>query len=153
MRLGTSWRDVTILNISSRGLLLQSVSPPQRGTYAEVRRGNHVLVARVIWVNGQRFGLRTQDRLDIEGLINELDCSATEFRKVPATLAPVDRRSARRDPHGLAERHERGRHASRLAQFVCVTTFGALIATAASAAIGEALARPLTILSGTLGSK
>lgn len=150
MRQGASWHDVTILNVSLRGLLLQTGSPPGRGNYVEVRRGHHVIVARVIWVKDQRFGVRTQDRVSIEELIREPDRSAAEFRKVQEVARPVDRRTTHRNRHCPDERHERGRHVSRVAQFVCLTTFGALMATAASAAIGKALAHPLSILSDAL---
>lgn len=52
MRTGVSWHDVCILNLSAHGVGLQAAEPPARGTYVEIRRGPHVIVARVAWSKG-----------------------------------------------------------------------------------------------------
>jgi len=61
LRCGIQWRDAVIVNVSSRGVGLSAGSPPDPGSYVEIRRGAYLIVARVIWVNGVRFGVRTQD--------------------------------------------------------------------------------------------
>lgn len=39
MRVGPSWSDALILNLSSKGLMVRSDRPPSRGSYLEIRRG------------------------------------------------------------------------------------------------------------------
>lgn len=143
MRLGATWLDVNILNISSRGLLMQASSPPERGTYVEVHRGRHAIVARVIWSKHQRFGVRTQDRLSIEDILKEPALSAVAPRKTSEAEPLVERRASRRKQLAPKDAHERSRLMSRATEFVSIATFGALVATVAFAAVGEALARPL----------
>ncbi len=66
MRVGASWSDTAILDLSSKGLLLHSPNAPPRGSYVEVRRGQHVIIARVVWTCGGHVGLRSQDNVLIE---------------------------------------------------------------------------------------
>jgi len=73
MRVGSAWNDVSIVDISSRGLALHAADPPPRGSYLEVRRGRHVIVARVVWAQQQKLGLRRQDPLAIDAIISEPD--------------------------------------------------------------------------------
>ena len=61
MQCGARWQDVAILNYSAHGLGLTCEDPPPRGTFIEVRRGPFVIIARVAWTKGHRFGVRTQD--------------------------------------------------------------------------------------------
>jgi hypothetical protein len=51
------------------GLHLQVSSPPEPGTYIELRRGSHVIVARVIWSREQECGARAQDLLHLDEII------------------------------------------------------------------------------------
>lgn len=143
IRLGASWQDVSILNISSRGLLLHAASPPERGIYVEVCRGLHTIVARVAWSKGQRFGVRTQDRLSIDDLLEEPTPGAVKFRKTAEADPFVERRSRRRQlsPDDV---HERNRLVSRVLEFVCFGIFAAFAGTIAFSAVGEGFARPLS---------
>lgn len=38
IRVGASWHDVCILNLSRRGVGIQSADPAGSGTYVEIRR-------------------------------------------------------------------------------------------------------------------
>jgi len=150
MRQGASWRYVNILNISSRGLLIHSAAPPERRAYVEVCRGRHVVVARVIWSNQQRFGVSTQDRLDVDEFIRQPDRPGVQTRSADGAASLVERRSAPRYLPQLNDRHERARRAAKASEFASIATFGALLAVIALAAIGEALAEPLSELSAAL---
>jgi len=69
MRDADGWRAVTICNVSSRGLMAKCSTRPAKGAYIELRhRGVHI-VGRVAWVQGSRFGVRTQDKIDIDALL------------------------------------------------------------------------------------
>jgi hypothetical protein len=109
MRSGASWHDVCILNLSKRGLGIRAAEPPQRGTYAEIRRGSQVVVVRVMWAKGHRAGLHSQDAIALHALVREdlvNDCG---------TLA-VERRRA---PRSTQEQHESSRLFARIAEFAC----------------------------------
>lgn len=64
------WQDVHICNVSSRGMMLRSASPPQRGTYVEIRHNQVCVVGRVVWAKGSAFGINSQDKIDIQGLLS-----------------------------------------------------------------------------------
>lgn len=152
MRLGCAWGDVYLLNISSRGLLIQAPEAPSRGTYIEVRRGRHAIAARVAWSEDQRFGVQTQERLKIDEIINEPDLSGAYAGKAPGAVADVERRSAMRDqsPAELGRRGDRNRWAARAGQAACVAIFGASAAFVAAHSAYEALSRPLAHVSKAL---
>ena len=69
MRLGRNWSDVVIRDLSSRGMLLTAETPPPPGTYLEICGPATTLVARTIWVGDRCFGVRTQDRIEVESLL------------------------------------------------------------------------------------
>ena len=69
LRLGAQWTDAFILNVSSRGLLIQSTEAVERGMYVEVRRDNQVIIGRIVWRSGSRAGLRSQDRVPLEAIV------------------------------------------------------------------------------------
>jgi hypothetical protein len=138
MRNGAGWHDVTICNVSSRGLMAKTPSPPQRGDFIEVRRNHVCIVGQVRWVYGTEFGLRTQDRIDIRNL-----CSPTAAK--PAETAEAERRTAPRqtEPSSPEATAERSRMFARLFDHAiivgCVVVVGVLL----SQTIGSILATPL----------
>ena len=146
---GNAWCDASILNISSRGLLLRTTNPPLGGAYVDVRRGNHVIVGRVIWANAHQFGVRTQDKLAIDSLVgnNSPNSLSVNDREEP----PVER-WARSRPERLEWRHAQSRERGRALQFACIAGFGFILATCAYEAVRETLSRPLTEVSMHLGA-
>lgn len=143
MRLGCRWDDACILNISPHGLLIHAREPLARGTYVELRRGPYVIVARVVWGEGGRAGLRAQDRMPVEQIVT---LGAAPAQPVPANAARlVERRSRPRS-------HERSRQLGRAMEFACFALIGLLASTAALAFVAEALARPLAQVRAALGS-
>jgi hypothetical protein len=149
MRVSATWNDVCILNISARGMSLQAAAPPPRGTYLEVRRGAHEILARVVWVNHHRFGVRTQESLDVDAVINQPDRSAAPALAIAAGVVP-DRRRA---PRSLAERHECSRMLSRAMEFAVIGIFAASAAVAAFGTVSGALERPLAQVSAAIAPK
>jgi len=65
LRSCSGWTDACILNISSRGLLVHSARTGPAGSIVEVWRGDHVIVARVVWHDGARAGLEAEDKLPV----------------------------------------------------------------------------------------
>ena len=148
MRVGAAWSDACILDMSTRGLMIQATDPPPGGSYLELRRGRHVIVARVVWSRDRRAGLRSQDPLPTEAIIAEPDQSAG-----PPIVAGVERRAeplARVKP---APRHEHSRWRSRALEFASIVFLGGVFATFAYGAVASALERPMTAVEGALGEK
>lgn len=149
MRDGSCWSDANILNISSRGLLLHSTKPPSRGAYIEVRRGSYVIVARVVWTDANRFGVRAQDQLSFDSLVADKPQA-----KKPANDAGelVERRASPRSD-GLEWRHTQWRDRSKSMQFVWLLGLGVILSGVAYQAVEETLTQPMAILSGHLQPK
>ena len=147
MRVGASWNDVCILNISPRGLSMQASAPPPPGTYLEVRRGEHEIMACVVWVNHHRFGVRTQDVLAIEYIINQPDRSEA----APSPDEPIPER--RQAPRSAAERHESSRLLSRAMEFAVMGVFAASAAVVTFSTVAEVLQRPLADTSAALARR
>lgn len=69
LRDGISWSDAFILDISSRGLMIRTGRSIARGGEVELRRGDHAILARVVWWSGGRAGLQAHERVPIEQIL------------------------------------------------------------------------------------
>ena len=145
MRTAASWNDVCILNLSIHGLGIQSAEPPARGTYVEICRGSHVIIARVVWTKGHRAGLRSQDPLFIQAIVNE--ALAPPQRLPVAAGRPVERRRA---PRTAAQRFEQSRVAGRAMEFAGLAIVAVAVAMAAFGTVEQALAAPLSQIRASL---
>jgi hypothetical protein len=143
LRAGAGWDDACILNLSSRGLMVQAQANLSRGRYVELRRGPHVIVARVVWRDGNRAGLQAQDRLPVEQIVTLQQSPALQ---VSAGTRAVERRSAPRS-------HERSREQSRLVEFVAIAVLGASLSGAAYGLVADALAKPMLAVRTALDSR
>ena len=148
MRLDGVWSDVCIRNISSRGMLLQAAAAPPRGTYVEIFRGRHSVVAQVRWCKDRRFGIHTRERMDVDAIINEP-------RGEPRRKADsgTERRSASRLPDTLtstaatlAARADRSRRLSATFQFCTMVGFSLVAAVMILTIVGEIVSRPFAII-------
>ena len=145
MCVGATWGDAAVLNISSRGLLLSAGSPsPPRGSYLEVRRGPHIVVGRVIWSDGQCFGVKAQDPIAVDAFVSNRQPQGGPAEADPA--GPVERRAVRRPE----QRHERSRQLGRAMQFACLAILGATAAFVAFGSVGRVFAKPLASVEAIL---
>ena len=144
LRLGAKWSDACILNVSARGLLIHTREAAERGSYVELRRGDQVIVGRVMWRSGSRVGLRAQDRVPVEAIVTSK--GPVELRLCAAEGAPVERR---RTPRPRTESRLRG----RAMEFISVAVIGAGLSIAVVSMMAEALARPLSQVAGALGGQ
>jgi hypothetical protein len=78
-------------------MMIETATPPERGTYIEICRGSLTVIGRVAWSHGKRFGLRAQDKIDVDALL---------------TQAPQASKAAGR----LHDKHERRKDLSRLGE-------------------------------------
>jgi len=102
LRLGSQWTDICILNVSSRGLMIQSGQPARQGTIVEVRRERHIITGRVMWRDGGKIGLQCEDRVPVDDMLSL--GAAKSLRLVAADGDLIERRQVPR----------RGRPESRL---------------------------------------
>ncbi len=153
MRVGSAWTDVVIHNVSSRGLMGGSDTPPAPGSYIEVRRGTIVIVGRVMWGKGRFFGVRTQDRISVKALIDEPRLAS---RPQPAKEdSKGDRRAENRLAHEarMARSVERSRAFSSMFQYVgIVLTIIAAVGLGGSILYG-ALTEKVTTVTQALQGK
>lgn len=133
MRGAASWHDARILNLSSRGLLLHTDRPPERGSYLEVRRGPHVIVARVVWTRAKRVGLKAQDVIPIDAIVREQPapqrCDGT----------PVERRHSPRTPRPTTDARLRGSWMQALGLFMATISAAAFALLIVDQALGSAV--------------
>jgi hypothetical protein len=139
MRAGDAWSDACILNLSARGMLVRAAEAPQRGAYLELRRGPHVIVARVVWSRSDRFGVQTQDCISADGLI--LDSDGTPPAK------PGERRAAPRSPE---QRQEASRRRARSMEFGTFALLGLIGTLLVGGAVAKALGNPLAAVGAAL---
>ncbi len=145
MRVGSAWRDACILDLSSRGLMIQSSDPLPGGSYLELRRGRHIIVARVMWSRDRRCGLLSQDPLPTDAIISEPDHSTGPLPTPPAERRRPRERSAR------PVNAEQSQWWGRSFQFVAVVIAGAGFATLGYGAVANALTAPMAAVEQALG--
>lgn len=142
MRVGQRWLNACILNISSRGLLVQA-NGIETGSTIELRRGEHVIVARVVWREGGKAGLRSEERLSVDD-ISTVDRPGS----LQLTAPPGASAERRREPR---PRRDESRARGRLLEFVGTTAIGICLSAAVLMMIGQAAAKPLAMVKSALG--
>ena len=140
LRSEAGWSDVTIGNVSSRGMMLRCVAPPPQRAYIEVRHQGVCIVGQIVWISGARCGVRTQDLVDVAGLLSQAGRRAPQ----PAN----DRRAGARpiEPPRLRspeERAEASRRLARMFDFAVVAVAAAGIGTLAATLAFDAFSAPL----------
>ena len=144
MRCGDEWTDITILNISSRGLMARATDVPAARSYVEIRRGpSTTIVGKVVWHDSRHFGIRTQDRIGIEMLSD--GCSAT--RPDPAVERRARPRSSRTDP---SDAFARSRQKAALFQFAILALAGIAGAIVIGGTVMNVLGRPFAAIAQQL---
>jgi hypothetical protein len=140
LRSDDGWRDVTIGNVSSRGLMLRGSTLPQRGTFIEVRHQDLCIVGRVVWSQGLRAGVRTQEFVDVPMLIGS---PTARIRKAGLEKRRVNRTQTRAPPPQSADRAEASRRFARIFEWSAIAAGGVLLAIGAAGAAFSALEAPM----------
>jgi hypothetical protein len=151
MRSGAAWMDVLIKNMSHRGLMAECGDPPTRGTYVEIRRGRQIVVGLIVWSRNGQFGLRTQDRIDMQAIVSEP--RLTRRPDAPAGNGNDRRLDARRSATPPAVRAERNRMIGKAAQFGLMVVVGSGAAIFAAAQVYSVLSSPLRAASAAMGGE
>lgn len=134
MRASVCWADVSICNVSTRGMMLKADPPPPRGTYIEIARGPLRITARVVWADGLRCGLQTRENIDLAALTKgrKSQTRAEDVAELPT--------ASRRRPQIDAEAK---RNQARLAEFAAMLLFAGAIIGAFAVPAYEQLADTL----------
>ena len=136
------WCDTCILNISSHGLMIHMGSGAPCAEAVEVRRGEHVIRARVVWRDGSRAGLQADDRLPVEEIMLLSQAPALQLT---AGSGPLERpRQPRCD-------QERSRLQGGLIEFGGIAIIAGTFAVAIFSIVQQALARPMALVEAALG--
>lgn len=141
MRLGGAWSDACILNISSRGLMIQSGRGLAQGNLVELRRGDHVIIGRVVWQEGARAGLQSEDRLPVDEIL-----TLSQAPSLQLTAVNGKRVERRKRP-----RHEDSRLRGRAIEFAGVAVVAACLGAGLFAMVEQTFARPIAIVESALG--
>lgn len=142
MKSAAGWNDACILNVSSRGLLLQAADPPGTGSYLEIRRGALVIVARVVWIKHHRFGVKSQDPLPVDAIVANVAAPvAGEGVRVGER-----RQAARRDLPAAV----RSRHQGRAIEFGFVIALAVAATGFAAGEVHAILSKPVEAVAAAL---
>ena len=135
MKVDSTWSDVTILNVSDRGLMLSASADVEPRSYVEIRKGSGLaIVGRVVWRRGRRIGIRAQDKVDVDTITH-----ATGSPYQPRTLADERRSAARRTGADAAGRADRSREQSAVMQYGVLVTAIVIAACLAVATVHDTL--------------
>ncbi len=135
LRKGSQWDETCILNMSSRGLMIHSPWGAPEGSFVELRRGGHSIIAQVMWCEGPRVGLRSEERLPVEEIMSLGQSHALQL--VAVTREPRERR--KRSNAG----HPDARLCGRAFEFVGVVTIAIMLAIGVWTMMQQALTGPL----------
>lgn len=130
--------DVTIRNVSRRGLMASCDSPPGRGHYIVLRHGGKIIVGRVVWSNDDAFGVRTQDDIDIESLAGRM--APADLRTTP----PVVFRASKSRRLDFGEACEISRRVASGINFLILGIAACATAALVAIEIREVFANPLS---------
>lgn len=104
----------------------------------ELRRGDHVIIARVMWRDGARAGLKAEDRVPVEEII--------VLGRSPAYRLTAAAGERRRQPRS----EDRSRLRGRAIEFASVVVIGVSLAGAGLVMIEQAFTRPLALVATAL---
>jgi len=142
LRVDSSWCDACILNISSRGLMIQVARGLPSTTDVELRRADHVIRARIVWRQGSRVGLQSDERLPVDEI---LSLSQAPSLQLTASGAFVERR---KQPRRI---YEQSRMRARLFEFAGIAVIAGSFAIGVFVMVEQAFARPMAMIEAALG--
>lgn len=150
MRTGAGWGDVVIHNMSSRGLLAAADQPCRPGTVIEIRRVHHIVIGRVVWSSDKYFGVRTQDRIDVDAILDAKPPAHRPGSAPGEQHADAERRAFARkiSQASLADRTERNRVLASAFQFFVIGAAAVVASLLIAQQVRDLLSRPL----GTIGA-
>ena len=142
MRAGGPRTDVCVRDISSRGMMIQTGAPPERGTFVDLDCGGHQIVGLVVWRRDRRFGIQTQDRINVHALAS----------RVPAEVVAAPREATTQGPRAaLRASGGSGRTLAGRMEFAVMALFAAALVATLGVTAFQTLSRPFDAISAMLG--
>ena len=141
VRTVAGWSDACILNVSNRGLLIHSSGAGETGATIELRHRDCSIVARVMWRDGARAGLRAEDLVPVEEIM--VLGHAHNLTLTPPEPSTEERRKT--------PRHEESRGRARAIEFAGTLVIAVVLAAGMLAMVESALARPFASINAVLG--
>ena len=144
LRASSGWSDACILDVSSRGLLINATTAgaAATGSIIELWHGEHLIVGEVVWRKGTRAGLRTDQRVPVEEIM--AIGNAPAFQLTARDWPRADRRQRPRS-------HDESRLRSRAIEFAGVAAIAVSLAIALLSMVDAAFAKPLAMVQTALG--
>lgn len=102
MKDGGRESDVVIGNVSTRGLMAKCARPPANGARVEIAYKAVRITGRVIWSKHRRFGLQSDEPIDVAGLFPIAASGATP--QAPRRFTPPQGQPAPRPRQPMIKR-------------------------------------------------
>lgn len=142
MRTSAGWSDANILNVSSRGLMINATAASALGGKVEIWHGDHLIVAEVVWRKGSRAGLRCEDRVPVEDIL-----AVTAGASLQLTAAKWPQVERRKRPRSEDADRLRG----RAFEFAGVVLIAVALGFCTLTFMQQAFAAPMHAVSVALG--
>lgn len=143
LRENFDWQDISIRDLSKRGLMAEAENPPGRGQYIEIRRYDQILIGRVVWRDGQRFGVLLAQQIDPNEIIAGV-----------ADKHANDRRNYQTRPEAcsvrIIEKPSDWRWLGQTFERISITGLGAAFVTMLAYAVVEFLSTPAQAINAAL---
>ena len=141
MRTAAGWSDARILNVSSRGLMVHASLSALECGVVELWHGDLAISARVVWREGTKAGLQSEDRIAVDEILSLGGSAALQLSAEP--FRGVERRKR-------ARTHEDSRIRARAFEFASVVMIAGALAVGFGFWVSEALAQPLSAVQSAL---
>src|SRR6476620_6966995 len=80
MRAMSGWTDACILNVSSRGMMINAPAAiAAEGARVELWHGERLIVATVVWRKGTRAGIQAEDRIPVDEILSISQSSSLQL--------------------------------------------------------------------------
>jgi hypothetical protein len=145
MRAGGPQTEICIRDLSSRGLMAQAHAAPARGAYVEIIVADQPIVGRVVWAKDRRFGIRTNDPLNVLALIHRIP--AAPSRALPSS------RPRRTVPAAARQGASSSRALGNIMQFALIAAFAVALGAALVNATYQVISSPFENVSVHLGGR
>jgi hypothetical protein len=140
LREASGWNDICILNVSSRGLMINGPIPV-KDDEVELWHGERLIIATVVWRKGTRAGLQAAGRVDVDEILAL--SNSPSLRLTAGSWPEVDRR---RTPRASPDQRARG----RALEYAGLVIIAATLAVAALGLVERAFAGPIGLVSAVL---
>lgn len=141
VRASGGWADACILNVSSRGMMINAARPSAiQGGTIELWHGEKLVVGTVMWRKGTRAGLRSEERVPVDEIL-----AASKEATLQLTAAPALGKKSR-----IRLAHAESRLRGRAMEFAALSIVASLLAVGAFAMVEQAFARPLMVVQSAL---